>query len=510
MPLLSGEHRSFWVASTLSSSYPTLSQDVSVDVAIVGGGLVGITAAKLLKQAGKTVAVIEAERVGSGVSGHTTAKLTSLHQLIYADLIKEHDVDKAQVYADSNQAAIEQVASLVQSENIDCDFSRQDAYTFARTLDNVDKIEAEVKAAHKLGLPAEYVSEVDLPFRIAGAIKLPNQAQFHPRKYMLHLAGTIAGAGSYVFEQTRVTTVDGEGPCKVKTEHGATVNAQDVIIATNLPILDQGLFFAKSYPKRSYLIGAYIDPAKAPNGVFIGVGETYRSMRTTPTDDGKMLLLMGGEGHKVGDADDTPERYQRLVNDLKSDFGIDQADYRWSSQDMVSFDKLPYIGRLTPMHNHTYVATGFSHWGMSKSTLSAMILSDIILGKENPWAETYESTRPTPFVTQTSIKENLDVGSRWVGDRFKGLFESEKDVQPGDGKLITVGGEKVAAYRDEAGNLHKVSAVCPHLGCIVDWNAAEKSWDCPCHGSRFGYDGDILQGPAVKCLASKSKSDTAA
>ncbi|MEO0456535.1 MAG: FAD-dependent oxidoreductase [Cyanobacteria bacterium P01_A01_bin.114] len=501
MPLLSGEPRSFWVASTLPSTYPSLTQDVSVDVAIVGGGLVGVTAAKLLKQAGKTVALIEADRVGSGVSGHTTAKLTALHQLIYADLIEEVGTEKAQVYADSNQAAIAKVAELVQAENIDCDFSRQDAYTFARTLDNVDKIEAEVKAANRLGLPVEYVSETDLPFRIAGAMKLPNQAQFHPRKYILHLAGTLVGEGSHVFEQTRVTTVDGESPCRVVTEHGATVIAQDVIVATNLPILDQGLFFAKSYPKRSYLIGAYIDPAKAPTGVFIGVGETYRSIRTTPTDDGRTLLLMGGEGHKVGDANDTPERYQRLASDLKADFGIDAVDYRWSSQDMVSFDKLPYIGRLTPLSNHTYVATGFSHWGMSKSTLSAMILADLILGKPNPWAETYEAIRSTPFVTQTSIKENLDVGSRWVGDRLKGVFDSEKDVQPGDGKLVTIDGEKVAAYCDQTGNLHKVSAVCPHLGCIVDWNAAEKSWDCPCHGSRFSYDGDILQGPAVKCLA---------
>ncbi|MEM7768967.1 MAG: FAD-dependent oxidoreductase [Cyanobacteria bacterium P01_A01_bin.37] len=505
MSLLSGEHRSFWVASTLPSSYPSLEQDVSVDVAIVGGGLVGITAAKLLKQAGKTVAVIEADRIASGVSGHTTAKLTALHQLIYADLVEEVGTDKAQVYADSNQAAIEKVSALVQAENIDCDFSRQDAYTFARTQDNVGKIEAEVKAASKLGLPVDYVSGVDLPFEIAGAIKLPNQAQFHPRKYILHLAGTLAGEGSHVFEQTRVITVNGENPCRVMTEHGGTVIAQDVIIATNLPILDQGLFFAKSYPKRSYLIGAYIDPTKAPTGMFIGIGQTYRSIRTTPTDDGRVLLLMGGEGHKVGDADDTNERYQRLVNDLKTDFGVDAVDYRWSSQDMVSFDKLPYIGRLTPMSNHTYVATGFSHWGMSKSILSAMILSDLILGKSNPWADTYDAIRPTPFVSQTSIKQNLDVGSRWVGDRFKGLFESEEDIQSGDGKLITISGEKVAAYRDDTGNLHKVSPVCPHLGCIVDWNAAEKSWDCPCHGSRFSYGGDILQGPAVKCLASKSE-----
>jgi glycine/D-amino acid oxidase-like deaminating enzyme/nitrite reductase/ring-hydroxylating ferredoxin subunit len=496
-------HKSFWIASTLQSSYPTLTQDLKVDVAIVGAGLAGITAAMLLKKAGKSVAVLEAGRVAEGVSGHTTAKITALHQLIYATLIKEIGQDKARLYGESNLAAIEQVASLVQEEGIDCDFQRKDAYTFADSSENLEKVKAEVEAAQLLGLPASYVGETPLPFNVMGAVKFTNQAQFHPRKYILCLAGKIHGGGSYVYENTRVKTVDGENPCQVKTENGPTVTAQDVIIATNLPILDQGLYFAKTFPKRSYLIGARIDPAKAPDGMLIGTGQKYRSIRATPTDDGGTLLLIGGEGHKVGEADDTPERYQRLADYAHRHFGVDNVDFYWSTQDMVSFDKLPYIGKLTPLHQHTYVATGFSLWGMSKSTLSGMLLRDLILGHSNPWTDLYESTRPTPFVTQSSIKNNLDVGTHWIGDRFKGLFDSPEKVQKNEGRLITVNGKKVAAYRDETGSLHQVSAVCPHLGCIVDWNAAEKSWDCPCHGSRFTPDGDILQGPAVKCLEQK-------
>jgi Rieske Fe-S protein len=273
-----------------------------------------------------------------------------------------------------------------------------------------------------------------------------------------------------------------------------------VVIASHLPILDQGLFFAKTFPKRSYLIGARIDPAKAPDGMLIGTGEKYRSIRATPTDDGGQMLLIGGEGHKVGEADDTEERYQRLAEYARKHFGVETVDFYWSTQDMVSFDKLPFIGKLTPLNQHIYVATGFSLWGMTKSTLSAMILSDLILGNPNPWVELYDATRPTPFVTQDSIKNNLDVGTRWVGDRFKGLFDGPEKVERGKGRVVTASGKKVAAYRDETGTLHQVSAVCPHLGCIVDWNAAEKSWDCPCHGSRFSPDGDILHGPAVKCL----------
>jgi glycine/D-amino acid oxidase-like deaminating enzyme/nitrite reductase/ring-hydroxylating ferredoxin subunit len=497
-----GTHQSFWIASTLQSNYPQLTEDIQVDVAVIGAGLAGITAAALLKKAGKTVAVLEAERIAKGASGCTTAKITSLHQLKYATLVKEIGENKARLYGESNQAAVEQIANIVRDEQIDCDFERRDAYTFADTSSTLENVEAEAKAAQLLGLPATYVTETSLPFDILGAVKFSNQAQFHPRKYILALAEKIKGEGSSVFEETRVETVEGESPCRVRVKDGPTVTAQDVIVTTNLPILDKGLFFAKSYPKRSYLIGAYIDPTKAPDGMFIGTGENYRSIRTTPTDDGRTLLLVGGEGHKVGNADDTQQRFERLSDYARTHFDINTIDYYWSSQDVVSFDKLPYVGHLTPLNNHTYVATGFSLWGMSNATLSAMILTDLILGQPNPWAELYDATRPTPFLTENSLRNNLDVGTRWVGDRFKGLFDSADEVSPGEGKLITSGILKVAAYRDESGTLHQVSAVCPHLGCIVAWNAAEKSWDCPCHGSRFDTDGHILHGPAVKALKS--------
>ncbi|NJL45703.1 MAG: FAD-dependent oxidoreductase [Leptolyngbyaceae cyanobacterium SM2_3_12] len=494
------DHQSFWIASTLESNYAPLTEAMTVDIAIVGAGLAGITAAMLLKKAGKTVAVLEAGRVAEGVSGHTTAKVTALHQLKYATLIKEMGETKARLYGESNQAAVEQVATLVADENIDCDFSRQSAYTFAETPENLKKVKQEVEAAQRLGLPATFVPTVPLPFDIAGAIQFSHQVQFHPRKYILALAAKIHGDGCAVFEQTRVETVEGENPCQVKTTQGVTVTAQDVIIATNLPILDQGLFFAKSYPKRSYLIGAPIDPAQAPDGMFIGTGENYRSIRSTPTDDGGMLLLIGGEGHKVGKVSASAQPFEKLADYARQRFGLTNVAYRWSTQDMVSFDKLPYIGRLTPLHQHTYVATGFSLWGMSNSTLSAMILTDLIMGQPNPWADLYEATRPTPFITQDSLKNNLEVGSHWIGDRFKGLFNDADSLKAGEGELVTVDGKKVAAHRDETGQLHQVSAVCPHLGCIVAWNAVEKSWDCPCHGSRFDPDGAILQGPAVHGL----------
>ncbi len=502
MTSLPGKPASFWIDSTLETNYPTLINDVTVDVAIVGGGIAGITAAMLLKNAGKSVAVVEAKSIATGVSGHTTAKVTSLHQLIYADLIKEFGEDKARIYAESNQAGVEQVADLVAQEGIDCDFSRQSTYTFADSAKHLDKIEAECEAALKVGLPASFVTETSLPFAIAGAVKVDNQAQFHVRKYLLHLADKIAGEGSYVFENSRVEKIEEGTPCEVITSQGK-VKAQDVIVATNLPILDQGLFFAKSYPKRSYIIGAAIDPEKAPEGMFIGVGDDYHSIRTTPYQGGK-LLLIGGGGHKVGAISNTEEKYLALEAYGRSQFGIDNFDYRWSSQDMVSFDKLPYIGKLTPANKHIYVATGFSLWGMSKGTMAGMLLKDLVLGQENSWADLYEATRATPFVTKESLKNNAEVGLNWIGDRLKALKNpSLADVGVGEGKIVLVDKEPTAVYKDEQGKIHAVSPVCTHLACIVNWNSAEKSWDCPCHGARFTCEGQVIQGPAIKNLEKK-------
>lgn len=499
MTNLSGKHASFWIDSTTDPTYPSLENRVIVDVAIIGGGIVGLTAATLLKKAGKTVAIIESKHVAEGVSGHTTAKVTILHKLIYADLIKQIGEQQAKLYAESNQAAVEQVATFVAEEQIDCDFSRQSSYTFAEPEYELDLIKLEVEAAQKLGLAASFATETSLPFAIAGAIKLDNQAQFHVRKYLLHLAKNITGDGSYLFENTRVQKVDEGDSCYVVTELGV-ITAKDVIVATNLPILNLGLFFAKTYPERSYIVGAKIDPEKAPVGMYIGSGEAAHSVRTTSYQDG-LLLLVGGEGHKVGTVTNTEECYQKLESYARDRFSIETFDYRWSNQDMVSFDKLPYIGNLTPFNKHIYVATGFSLWGMSKGTMSAILLTDLILGKSNPYTDLYDSLRATPFVTAESIRQEVDVVTHWIGDRFKGLSShSFGEVAKGEGKLLTIDKEKVAAYRDGEGTIHAVSATCTHLGGIVSWNSGEKSWDCPCHGARYSCDGKVIQGPAVKDL----------
>lgn len=278
---LPGKPISFWLDSTPETDYPSFKEAISVDVAVVGGGITGLTAAYLLKQAGKTVAVVEAERLASGASGHTTAKVTSLHQLIYRELIEDLGEEKARLYGESNQAAVEFVAATVANEGIDCDFSRCSTYSFAERSDNLDKVRSEYEAAAKLGLPASFVTETSLPFEIAGAVEFTNQVKFHVRKYLLHLAKMIAGDGSYILENTRVKTVKEEKPCQVITERG-TLTARDVLLTTHLPILDRGLFFAKTYPKRSYLIGAAIAPEKAPQECILALDKTIIQFAPLP------------------------------------------------------------------------------------------------------------------------------------------------------------------------------------------------------------------------------------
>ncbi|MFW5637369.1 MAG: FAD-dependent oxidoreductase [Thermodesulfobacteriota bacterium] len=488
---------SLWMHERPATQYPPLTEDTTADVAVVGAGITGLTTAYLLKKAGLKVAVVEADRVCSGVTGHTTAKITSLHQLIYADLVSSQGEETARVFAQANQAAIDQIDAVVTELEIDCDFQRLPAYTYTELSDHVSTIEKEVEAAQKVGLPAAYVEKTDLPFAIQAAIRLDNQARFHPARYCTALAGAVQGDDSRIFELSRVLDVD-KGTVKTA---GGSIKAENVVLATQMPILDRGAFFASNYPKRSYLLAARID-GTVPDGMFISAEDPIRSV--APAAGGE-LLLIGGESHKTGQDPDTRKRYEALRFWAEKMFKVQEIAYEWSSQDYMPADRLPYIGYLHPFTGRVYVATGFGKWGMTRGTFAGMLIHDLILGKENPWAKTFSATRMSPVHSAGSFwMENMNVGKRFVQDRLMSLMPSgESSLTPGVGKIVKKDGDRVAAYRDETGVLHAVSPVCTHLGCYVTWNAAEKSWDCPCHGSRFKTDGDILHGPATKGLSKK-------
>ena len=497
---LSDDNLSFWISSTPGTAYPRAFAGANVDVAIIGGGILGITAAYLLKQEGLTVAVVEGDQIVRGVTGYTTAKITSSQHLIYTKLRDKFGEDGARLYGQSNEAALAKIAGLVATLAIDCDFERQDNYVYTESDSEVDSVREEAALAVSLGLPSSFVTEGPLPYPIKGAVRFANQAQFHPRKYLLALAERVVGDGSFIFEDTKVLDVDEGSPCRVETEHG-DVTATDVIVATNMPFLDRGLFFTKVHPMRSYVVAGYVDgSAAAPEGMHISVESPTRSIRLI-RDEGRDLLMLGGEGHKVGQEEDTEACYQRLETDARRRFGLSNIDYRWSTQDTVSVDSVPYIGRLTRTSEHIFTGTGFRKWGMTNGTLAAMLLTDRIVGRDNPYAAFYDSKRlDIPQSAKEFVKENVNVAQHWVGDRIDTPGDPLEEVAPGEGTVIRRGAKPVAVYKSESGELKALSAVCTHLACIVHFNTAEKSWDCPCHGSRFDLDGSVLQGPATKPL----------
>lgn len=501
--ILPGRAESYWMATTPQSSYPPLSGDVRVDVAILGGGIVGITSAFLLKEAGaSSVAVIDADRIISGVTGHTTAKITSQHSLIYDRLISNFGRRQAQQYAESNQEAIEKIASIVSSREIACDFSRKPAYVYADSEESASKIRNEVDAAQTLGLPASFEADLPLPFETYGSVRFGNQAQFHPRKYLCALAREIEGDGCHVFEKTRALKMEGDGPITITTDKG-TIKAQKVIQATRFPINDKpGFMFQRLYQSLSYVLGVRIKEP-FPQGMFINAEKPVRSLRSQPADGGE-LILVTGEGHRTGEGNHKISHYQNLEKWIRSVYSVNSIDYRWSTQDTISIDNVPYIGRITSDNENLYVATGFRKWGMTTGTVAAMILTDMILGKSNPWEEVYDPSRFKPLESAKNLfSQVVEAGKSLVGDRIIPVHEEASQIAPREGAIVKIEGERVAAYRDREGVLHTLDPSCRHMGCIVSWNDAEKTWDCPCHGSRYNAGGEVISSPAVYGLREK-------
>jgi glycine/D-amino acid oxidase-like deaminating enzyme/nitrite reductase/ring-hydroxylating ferredoxin subunit len=498
---------SLWIETTEDTAFPPLSEPLHVDVAVVGAGICGITSALLLKRAGKSIALLDSKRILRGATGFTTAKVSVAHGLTYTTVMKNFGVDGARLYAQANQAGLDLIAELVDAEGIDCELERKDNYVYAETPDERRRVEHEVEAAAAAGLNAELVADLPLPYRVEGAFRLQNQAQFHPRKYLLPLARAVEGDGSRVLELTRVHDVKEGQRIRVITDRGE-LTARDLVLASHLPILDRGLYFAKAHPERSYAVAARITAGQDPDGMYINVGRPTRSLRTAGDEHGRLLLL-GGEGHKPGTDPDTEARYRALEDFGREHWQVEEFPYRWSTQDYMPLDGVPYVGRLTRRSAHIYVATGFKKWGMTNGTAAAVLLADLIVGRKNAWAELYDAKRLTPRASATKfLKENGLVARHFVGDRLERGDELPLSaILPGQGRLVRVRGRKVAAYREEDGQLHTLSPVCTHLGCHVAWNTAEHSWDCPCHGSRFRGDGTLIQGPATRDLAQAVVSD---
>jgi glycine/D-amino acid oxidase-like deaminating enzyme/nitrite reductase/ring-hydroxylating ferredoxin subunit len=504
---------SVWVDTTPDPPlHPRLDGDVYVDAAVIGGGIVGITTALLLAEAGMSVALLEAGRLAGGTSGFTTAKVSSQHGFVYETLTAKHGADAARRYGEANEAALAWIATRVARDGIECDFRRQPSYAYVTSPRERANAEREARAAADAGLPASFVETTPLPCPVEAAVRFEHQAEFHPRKYLHALAAKLRAAGGQIFEHSHAVEVGRhEGRQVAKGPGGRVLAAERLIVATHYPFLDRSLAFARLHPERSYAITCRIAGAP-PEGMHISGETPTRSVRAVPYpgEGGEELLLVGGEGHKTGTERDTELRYERLEAFAREHWDVISVEHRWSAQDPVTVDRLPYVGALMPRNDRVLMATGFAKWGMTGGTAAALLLADLMLGREAMWADLFDPNRLT--LRQSArrlVTENAQVAARFVGDRLrKGDRRPLENLRAGEGALVEheqLG--KIAASRGEDGALLAVSARCTHLGCLVTWNPAERSWDCPCHGSRFAPDGRVLEGPAVHRLERKPLED---
>jgi glycine/D-amino acid oxidase-like deaminating enzyme len=446
--------RSLWFEGRDAVGRPPLDREIEVDVVVVGAGIVGLTTAFLLEREGMDVAVLEMRRVAAGATGYNTAKLSSLHGLTYTQLESSLGRDNARLYGEANEAGIARVFELADKLGIECDLARKPNYTYTEDAADVDDLREEARLAAELGLPASYVEELDLPFGVAGAVRFDDQAEFHPVKYVDGLAAALRGP---VHEGTRVT---GLGSGGVNTAAGHAVRASHVVVAAHLSFLDRGLYFARCHPERSYVVAGRAAGAK-PAGMYLSTESPAHSIRAHGD-----WLLVGGESHKTGQAD-ARERYDRLEAWARERLGL-EPELRWATQDQMPVDGVPYVGRHDPVSGDVWVATGFRKWGLAMGTAAAELLAAQIAGREHPWTPLFDPNRLRPRASAPDfVKENANVAYHFAADRVA-----------------------------KRGNPR-----CTHLGCLLDWNAAEDTWDCPCHGSRFSASGEVIEGPAVRPLS---------
>ena len=501
--LFSSNTRPLWADTVTIGKQPKQTGQVAVDVCIIGAGITGLTAADLLRRAGKTVAVIDLGRVGSGETSHTTAHLTEVFDLDYRDLISHFGIEGAQLAAQSMRRAIERIEENAAYYDIKCDFQRVAGYQFTESRDQIDEIEDESEAALKVGVPNELIYECPLPFNVQRAMRVEHQAQFNPLTYLEGLARRIPGDGSYIFEETRMLDVQEGEPCRVTTDRG-TIIADEVFVAANVPSTNRFFMHTKIAAYRTYAISVKVRDNFDSKNLYWDIADPYHYIRSY-VHNGVNHLIIGGEDHKTGQDVHTTAHFERLESWAKERFQVEDVTHRWSGQIIEPVDGLPYIGR-NPLSDHVYVATGFSGTGLTMGTMAGMLVSDLVLGNQNPWVDLYDASRVKPLASiRTFISENIDFPSYMISDRVAPAQAKGTDrLREDEGAIVRMGGKKVAAYRDPQGELHVLSPVCPHLGCYVHWNEAEKSWDCPCHGSRFAPTGKLLNGPAVSDLASES------
>lgn len=483
----------YWNATADTPTFPRMARDVTVDVVIVGGGIVGVTTARMLKDLGLTVAVTESQHIGRQATGKSTAKVTAQHGLLYQTLVDKFDLREARRYADAQQSGLALIRHLITRWQLDCDLENVPAWIFTLDSNKVADIEREVDIARQLGLPAALDNHSGLPFPVRAALRFDHQAQFHPVHYVAQLAETLTGDGSYVFEHSPV--IDWK-PNEVLTT-GGTIRASHVVLATQMPLGLTGGYYTRAFPKAEPVIAARVQ--SGIDGMYLSAGEPLRSLRWHRNGLDEWYLIAAGQSFKPGETGKQRDSFRELEDWLRQHFGLLTVTHRWINEDFTAMDNVPYVGRS----NSGYlVATGFAGWGLTNGAAAAIMLRDIISGADNDWLPLFDADRLRVVAGgATLLKESAGVVEKLAKGHLQSRDGNVDALAPGEAAVVQMDRKKIAAFRDETGELHLLSAVCTHLGCVVGWNDTDRTWDCPCHGSRFNVDGRVVSGPAVKPLS---------
>ncbi len=497
------QSRSVWMDTVKKQAeQPPLAERISADVCIVGAGIAGMTTAYFLTREGKSVVVLDDGPIGGGMTGRTTAHLVTALDDRYFELERLHGEDGARLAAESHTAAINAIEAIVEQEKIKCEFERLDGYLFVPPREAQKVLDDELEAVHRAGLTdIEKVERVPWDsFDTGPALRFPNQAQFHPLKYLAGLAKAIELQGGRIYTQTHATEIEGGKQARIDTSGGGVVTAGAVVVATNTPVNDLIAIHTKQAPYQTYVIGARVPLGSVTRGLYWDTPDPYHYMRIETVGKGTEaydLLIVGGEDHKTGQEDDANKRFGALERWTRHRFPmVEGIEYRWSGEVMEPVDGLAFIGRNPMDKNNVFIATGDSGNGMTHGTIAGILLSDLIMGRKNPWESLYDPSRISLRSLPDFLKENLNVARQYADVVVAGDVKSPDEIKPGSGAVIARGLHKVAVYKDPKGEVHERSAVCRHLGCIVNWNTMENTWDCPCHGSRYDAMGKVIQGPA--------------
>lgn len=495
---------SIWDITGNQKAYPVLEQDIETEVLVIGGGISGLMAARYLQKRGKEVCLVEARRIGAGVTGHTTSHLTTAVDARYYFIRDRIGEDAARQLAEAAKEAIRLVEETDEEELLESYFRRMTGYLYAEPGQPVDELKKEFEASRDAGLEVEWLDSLEeLPFRVAAAVAYPQQATFHAAHFVHNLAEKLHARGVQIYEQSRVSELDEKGDhAVVQLANGHTIRASQVIMATHSPLFIDPVHTLKS-PYRSYVVAfSPADGTRLPDRLYWDMDSPYHYTRNVMYQD-REIIIVGGADHKTGQHDDEREAFESLKNYVKSHYEVKEFLFEWSAQVYEPADGLPFIGKSLK-YDRVYISTGYSGDGTLWGSFGGKLLSDLITGRENRYAKLFSPKRANIKAGAPDfVKENLNVGARFVLDRFDGMSTELEEIPRGEGKIVRQGIEQYAVYRDGSGKLHVHSPICVHMGCVVQWNSAEKTWDCPCHGGRYAPDGAVIEGPPASGLKGK-------